>query len=57
MSLEILCDRCGAPLDEPGGLIFGPPNMVDQYCEKLHVCEPCYRYVREVVLGIVIIDE
>ncbi len=35
------CDICGKPLDEPGALLFSPP---DQYsaCVKNHVCKTCY---------------
>ena len=36
------CDGCRAPLTEPGGLAFSPPNGHDE-CTKSHLCVECYR--------------
>lgn len=39
MSLTIVCDRCGAELQEPGALFFAPPE--DGVCAKAHICVGC----------------
>lgn len=48
--LDITCDRCPEPLEEPGGLLFGPPSVQrGREVEKLHLCRSCYFDVREFI--------
>ncbi len=46
MAIEVICIRCGEELDEPGGLIFGPPDALDGRTVKLHLCVGCYSLVQ-----------
>jgi len=41
MSLTITCNRCGKELDEPGALVFAPPNKKGG-TRKFHICERCW---------------
>jgi hypothetical protein len=39
--VTITCDACGGRLEEPGALVFGPPDDED-CCEKFHICRGCW---------------
>lgn len=41
MSLQINCDICEKPLEEPGALVFSPPNGT--VVSKYHVCIKCFK--------------
>jgi hypothetical protein len=38
--LQILCDSCGELLEEPGALLFGPPNALGDSAKR-HICKTC----------------
>ena len=40
--LELKCDRCGAPLKQPGALMFSPPAGNQGLVEKYHLCVDCW---------------
>jgi len=46
MSLDVRCARCFSGLDDPGGLLFGPPD-VDEQVTKAHFCLTCFADVSE----------
>lgn len=46
MAIEVICAKCEEELDEPGGLIFGPPDAIDGKAAKLHLCVDCYSLVQ-----------
>lgn len=52
VSLDISCDRCGAPLVEPGGLVFSPPTPphsgAGAVLRKFHVCRSCWPAIEAV---------
>ena len=51
MSISFDCDRCGAPLDKPGALVFGPPGLLaTRAVEKLHVCFECWPMIRALIM-------
>lgn len=39
--MKIQCSDCGEDLEEPGALVFSPPDKAD-YCQKLHLCVDCW---------------
>ncbi len=39
-----ICERCKAPLTEPGGLAFSPPT--GQVVVKVHICRLCWEALR-----------
>jgi hypothetical protein len=39
--VTITCDLCGGRMEEPGALVFGPPDA-EERCEKFHVCYSCW---------------
>ena len=39
--LKIKCDICGKELNEPGALLFSPPNKY--IVHKYHICKDCYK--------------
>ena len=43
--IEIICDKCRNPLNEPGGLIFSPPIEAAkvQFAVKTHICQGCWK--------------
>lgn len=43
-TLIINCSGCGDRLTEPGGLLFGPPDICG-YTEKMHACGDCWREI------------
>lgn len=49
MSLTIKCARCPRTLDEPGGLLFGPPDWPFGKVDKYHLCRNCYFAVQEFI--------
>jgi hypothetical protein len=62
--LHVKCIMCGEPLDKPGALVFGPPNVgviEDPYgwmeknpdadvCRKFHVCVGCWPTLFELLI-------
>ena len=42
--LVVRCNWCFAILEEPGALVFTPPDPHGQ-CKKIHVCVGCYARV------------
>lgn len=42
--LKINCYFCDKELEEPGGLIFSPPDKNDR-THKFHVCNVCYTWI------------
>ena len=40
MSLKLYCDVCSSEINEPGGLIFGPP--IAGWSLKYHICKECW---------------
>jgi hypothetical protein len=41
MALKIRCERCEVELEEPGALLFSPPDSSGS-CTKKHYCVKCY---------------
>lgn len=37
----LTCERCGRPLEQPGALMFSPPNKAGMV-RKHHICADCY---------------
>jgi len=42
--LVVRCSSCLAILEEPGALLFTPPDEVGT-CTKIHWCPKCYRRI------------
>lgn len=41
--LKLNCDICGKELQEPGALLFSPPEGNPKCeCIKLHICVKCF---------------
>jgi len=43
--IDVRCSRCAAPLTEPGGLAFSPPQAAvasTDTVRKFHLCAPCW---------------
>lgn len=40
----VRCNWCFAVLEEPGALVFTPPDRLGQ-CTKIHVCVECFKRV------------
>lgn len=40
--LKFSCSRCSRPIEEPGALVFSPPDTNDCVM-KLHICVACWR--------------
>lgn len=38
--MDVVCDRCERPLDQPGGLVFGVPD--NGKVRKFHICVTCW---------------
>jgi len=52
MPLTVTCRRCKQELDEPGGLLFSPPDQDPSYedtVEKYHICVGCYEEIENVL--------
>lgn len=47
--MKIQCIDCGNDLQEPGALIFSPPDKND-FCQKLHLCVDCWEVLQEDLL-------
>lgn len=41
LPLEFYCAKCGDRIEEPGALLFGPPNPAS-HVRKDHICRTCY---------------
>ena len=41
--ISIKCDFCDRHLNEPGGLLFGPPDGSGM-SRKKHLCVSCFRF-------------
>lgn len=48
-ALWITCDSCGDDLEDQGGLLFGPPRLIDfgsiPQAAKYHLCVECFETV------------
>ena len=42
MSFIVVCTLCGDDLEDPGALIFSPPEPGDGRTTKDHVCLKCW---------------
>lgn len=51
MPLVICCSRCGQKLEEPGGLLFDPPDKEDTVV-KYHLCRGCWDYAWDVIFDV-----
>ncbi len=43
--IEVFCARCKQELNEPGGIIFSPPEepaCIISKVDKMHLCCECY---------------
>ena len=40
-AMVVRCNWCFVILEQPGALVFTPPDLAGQ-CEKIHVCVDCY---------------
>lgn len=49
MAIYIKCYKCGDDLDEPGGILLGPPEPAF-IVKKYHLCGDCYDSVLEWIL-------
>jgi hypothetical protein len=50
------CDVCGKELMEPGAILYGPPEDISKiegvermYSRKEHICQRCYRDLRNII--------
>lgn len=43
-AMIVRCNWCFAVLEEPGALVFTPPDKIGQ-CIKIHVCVECFKRV------------
>jgi hypothetical protein len=43
--LDLKCDKCGQPLQQPGALAFGPPQGDGWLVEKYHLCVDCWSVI------------
>lgn len=49
-SFPIVCNCCQRQLDEPGALLFGPPQLgLFGQVDKYHICKPCYINLRQTI--------
>lgn len=49
--IDPICDKCGAELQQPGALMFSPPNSHSEV-KKYHLCVGCWCVVMaEIKLG------
>lgn len=44
--LKVECDFCDEEINEPGALLFSPPNEFGM-ARKLHLCATCWRKLLE----------
>lgn len=53
MPISPACDICGRELNEPGALVFSPPDVKGKV-NKCHVCVGCYngKSLEEIVDGL-----
>ncbi len=40
--LKFECDSCEKELEEPGALLFAPPETDTDLCVKYHICKLCF---------------
>ncbi len=50
MSLLVECAKCHQELNDPGALLFGPPDRGDA-TKKYHLCTQCYVDIVNVIAG------
>jgi hypothetical protein len=43
--LDLKCDRCGRELNQPGALLFSPPQGESWLVAKHHLCADCYAVI------------
>lgn len=48
--IKIICAKCGLDLNEPGALLFTPPEMEVGgdylgWVGKFHLCKKCYKKI------------
>lgn len=48
MAISVTRLRCHCELEEPGGLLFGPPNE-ERKASKSHLCAKCYPKVLDLI--------
>lgn len=41
--INLLCNHCGHPLEEPGAIVIAPPH--GSITVESHVCRDCYEYI------------
>jgi hypothetical protein len=41
MAISVFCAKCSDELEEPGALLFCPPEGLE--VKKLHICVKCYK--------------
>lgn len=46
MAISPKCDRCGKELDQPGGLLFSPPDD-NGMARKYHLCKACFALIEK----------
>lgn len=51
MSLHVECARCDEELNEPGAILFGPPDS-DGLLYKRHLCSTCYWAIANKIEGV-----
>jgi hypothetical protein len=44
MAISVFCSKCSEELEEPGALVFSPPQS-DVVVNKFHVCKKCFKMV------------
>jgi len=43
--LKVNCDVCHKEINEPGGLLFSPPDKITGSVWKYHICNSCYSQI------------
>lgn len=54
--LKVNCSVCGKELNEPGALLFSPPDEYNQTF-KTHICEECYKKLSHIIFDSEIMKE
>ena len=52
VGLQISCDGCGTPINQPAGLLFSPPlTSINKTMtvKKFHLCHECYQLACDVL--------
>ena len=46
MAIKPICDKCKKELNDPGALLFSPPDS-SANVRKFHICKGCYDQIKK----------